>query len=393
MGRARNIGREITRQSGSPVFFLEPDYPCSIDVRSLTSQDLRFLQSFRSWRYRSMTHPNILIFYTDQQRWDALGANGNTDIKTPHLDRLADQGVNFTRYFVQNPVCMPSRISFLTSQYCSQLGIYRNGVPVPPDTLTLASCLANYGYACGNVGKLHFLPHANRDHSDPHPFYGFHYLPISDEPGCYDDAYRAWARQLAPDQMDQISLGLPPARDVWEQQMGRESIVHMEREKKRAIPFAAGDHLTHTAFVADETMRFIDQNRTRPFLAIAGFYSPHSPWITPQKYLDLYDPATLTLPPIPEGWRSPSGRGPIAENELRSVRQGYYAMISEVDHYVGKLLDHLDERGLADNTIVLFVSNHSEYLGDYHTYGKGPPGQDCISRVPCLVRAPVSPLV
>lgn len=142
-------------------------------------------------------------------------------------------------------------------------------------------------------------------------------------------------------------------------------------------------HLTHTAFV---TMRFIDQNQSRPFLAIAGFYSPHSPWITPQKYLDLYNPATLSLPSIPKDWAS--NRPSISETELRSVRQGYYGMISEVDDHVGRLVGHLDDRGLRDNTIVLFISDHGEYLGDHNTYGKGPPGHDCISRVPCIVRFP-----
>jgi len=335
-----------------------------------------------------MDRPNILILYTDQQRWDALGANGNTEIKTPNLDRLASEGANFNRYFVQNPVCMPSRLSFLTSQYCSQTGVYRNGVPVHEDTPTLATYLSNYGYTCGNIGKLHFLPHANRDHMDPHPKFGFDHMVISDEPGPYEDAYRAWAREKAPDQMDRISLGLPPAREMWERQMGREDIVHPEREKKCAVPFAADDGLTHTAFVADETARFIDQNVNNPFLAIAGFYSPHSPWIVPQQYLDEYDPASLSLPEIPDGWQAPNNRKPISEEELRSVRQGYYAMITEVDHYVGKLLDQLDRLNLSDKTIVFFVSDHGEYLGDYHTYGKGSPGQDCISRVPCIVRAP-----
>ena len=80
-----------------------------------------------------MPRPNILILYTDQQRWDALGVNGNPDIKTPNLDRLASEGVNFPRFFVQNPVCMPSRISMLSSRYPSSLGIYQNGTPVPLD--------------------------------------------------------------------------------------------------------------------------------------------------------------------------------------------------------------------------------------------------------------------
>ena len=93
-----------------------------------------------------MSRPNVLILYTDQQRWDALGANGNAEIKTPNLDRLASEGTNFQNYFVQNPVCMPSRVSFLTSQYCSQLGVFQNGISVPEDTPTLATYLSNYGY-------------------------------------------------------------------------------------------------------------------------------------------------------------------------------------------------------------------------------------------------------
>ena len=141
-----------------------------------------------------MKRPNMLILYTDQQRWDALGVNGNDEIITPNLDALAARGRNFSHHFVQNPVCMPSRVSMLSSQYPSTLGITRMGAPVPEDTLTLPRVLKQYGYRTANIGKLHFLPHANRDHSRPHPAYGFDYLEIADEPGVYADAYRAWAR-------------------------------------------------------------------------------------------------------------------------------------------------------------------------------------------------------
>ena len=150
--------------------------------------------------------PNILLLMTDQQRWDAVGANGNPEIKTPHLDRMASQGASFDHFFVQNPVCMPSRVSMLTGQYCSTLRIFQNGAPVPEDTVTLPMLLGNYGYRSANIGKLHFLPHADRDHRDVHPPYGFDHLEISDEPGCYEDAYRAWVRKTAPDQLDLISL-------------------------------------------------------------------------------------------------------------------------------------------------------------------------------------------
>ena len=336
-----------------------------------------------------MPRPNILILYTDQQRWDALGANGNADIKTPNLDRLASEGVNFPRFFVQNPVCMPSRVSLLSSRYPSSLGIYQNGTTVPEDTLVLPTMLRNYGYHSGNLGKLHFLCHADRDHAEPHPPYGFDTLVISDEPGCYDDAYRAWVRDRAPDQLDHISLGLPPARAQWEAIMGAQpGIVHPDRLRRCGVPFPGDDGLTHTAFVADQTMEFIRRHRNGPFMAIGGFYSPHSPWVTPQRFLDLYDPQTLSLPAMSEGWTPPPNREPVPEDEVRSIRQGYYGMVSEVDHHVGEILDCLDREGLAENTIVIFTADHGEYLGDYHQFGKGGPGVDCISRVPFMVRWP-----
>jgi len=130
-----------------------------------------------------MRRPNILLLSTDQWRWDALGANGNPNVQTPNLDRLADEGTNFDHYFVQNPVCMPSRVSFLTGQYPSTLGITHMGVPVPAATVTLPTLLRPYGYTSANIGKLHFLPHANRDHREPHPSYGFDHLEVADEPG------------------------------------------------------------------------------------------------------------------------------------------------------------------------------------------------------------------
>jgi arylsulfatase A-like enzyme len=340
-----------------------------------------------------MDRPNILLLYTDQQRWDALGANGNPDIQTPHLDRLARQGLNLDRFFVQNPVCMPSRVSMLTGQYPATLGIVRNGVPVPQSTVALPHLLRNYGYASANIGKLHFLPHANRDHRDVHPSYGFDHLEISDEPGCYEDAYRAWVRRKAPDQLGQISVGLPPATEVWQGTMGiDDGIQHPEqRFPKEPIPFAADSDLTHSAFVAEQTMAYLcahGAQRRAPFFLIAGFYSPHSPWVAPQQFIDLYDPETLTLPALPAAIDAQRTRGAFSDRELRAARQGYYAMVSEVDHHVGRILDCLEALELAENTIVVFTSDHGEWLGEHLRYGKGYPGHDCVTRVPCIVRWP-----
>ena len=332
-----------------------------------------------------MKRPNILILYTDQQRFDALGCNGNCDIQTPRLDEMAREGVNFERYYVQNPVCMPSRVSFLSGQYPGTLGITHMGVPVPENTVTLPRYLHNYGYTSGNIGKLHFLPHANRDHREIHPSYGFDCLEISDEPGCYADAYRAWVARRAPDQLDLVSCGLPPATQTWQTEMGvRDGIVHpAQREPLEAQAFRARSDLTHTAFIAEQTLEFVRQNRERPFLCIAGFYSPHAPWIAPQEFLDIYDPATFDLPTFPADFA-----GRPDDDELRRARHGYYAMISEVDHHCGRILDELDNLGLRDETIVIFTADHGEWLGQHGKYGKGFPAHDVVSRVPCLVRWP-----
>ena len=337
-----------------------------------------------------MDRPNILLIYTDQQRWDALGINGNADIKTPNLDQLGDEGLNFDRFFVQNPVCMPSRISMLSGLYPSTLGILRNGVPVSEDTTTLPHLLHNYGYHCANIGKLHFLPHANRDHRDPHPAYGFDHLEISDEPGCYEDAYRAWVSRKAPEEMDAISVGLPPATSIWQKTMQVDDGIHHpdERFPKEAIPFGSRSDLTHSAFVAEQTMAYVEQHRDEPFFCIAGFYSPHSPWVAPQTFIDLYDPESLALPEFPLEANARRSEAAFSDQELRAARQGYYAMVSEVDHHVGRILACLEELGLAENTIVVFTSDHGEWLGEHLRYGKGYPGHDCVSRVPMIVRWP-----
>jgi len=333
-----------------------------------------------------MKRPNILILYTDQQRWDALGANGNPEILTPHLDRLAAQSVSFDNCFVQNPVCMPSRISFLTGQYPSQLGITHMGVPVPEDTPTLPRLLGGSGYFCANIGKLHFLPHSNRDHRLPHPDYGFDYLAVSDEPGCYEDAYRAWVRRIAPEELGNLSPGLPPAAAVWQDTMGIcDGIQHpIDRLPMKAVPFAGRSDLSHSAFVGETTREFLATPPPQPFLCIAGFYSPHDPWIVSNEYLNKYDPSNLTLSQTLD---EETFNG---VNNHRSIKHGYYAMVSEVDQQVGGILAALERSGQADNTIIIFTSDHGEWLGLRGKYGKGYPGDDSVSRVPLLIRFPSS---
>lgn len=337
-----------------------------------------------------MGQPNILILYTDQQRYDALGCQGNPHIRTPVLDRLAADGLRADHYFVNHPVCMPSRVSFLTGKYPSSLGIYTNGTNVPAHWLTLPRILRAGGYRCANIGKLHFLNHANRDHRRMHPDYGFDHLEISDEPGCYEDAHRAFVRTVAPDQLDKISYGLPPMAELWQKHFSGPAIAHPQRKVWGARASSCRDDVTHTAFVATRTIDFIQRQAraAQPFLAIAGFYSPHDPWIAPQRFLDLYNPAALPLPAMPEHLFAQRPAHLPDEAAVRSIVHGYYAMVSEVDHHVGRILTALEETDQAENTLVLFTSDHGEWLGEHWRFGKGYPGHDAVSRVPFIVRWP-----
>ncbi|MCG3177870.1 MAG: Multifunctional alkaline phosphatase superfamily protein [Phycisphaerae bacterium] len=337
-----------------------------------------------------MKRPNILLIYSDQHRGDCLGSAGHPDVQTPHLDRLAAGGTRYDRCICQNPVCMPSRVSMLSGLYPSTLRITHMGVPVPQDLPTLPKMLGNYGYHSANIGKLHFLPHANRDHREVHPAYGFDHAEISDEPGCYEDNYRAWVRARVPEALDHISPGLPPQTEAWQKAMRiKDGIVHPEvRHEPKPVVFKPGTDLTHSAFVAEQTIEYLRAHRDGPFFCIAGFYSPHSPWVVSQPFLDRYDPAAFALPKFPPGVDARRGPGLCDDAELRSARHGYYGMITELDHHVGRLLDELDTLGVADETIVVYTSDHGEFLGEHLAYGKGYPAPDCISRVPMIVRRP-----
>ena len=335
-----------------------------------------------------MKKPNIIVIYTDQQRWDTIEANGNSVIKTPNLDSLAETGVNFSNCHVQNPLCMSSRISMLTGQYCSSLGLTHMAVTVPPETVTLQKILKSYGYHNGLIGKLHFLPHSNRDHRALHPPYDFHHMELSDEPGCYEDAYRAWVRRKAPDQLDDISVGLPPVAAQWQRLLGfRDGIKHPERMRYGARAFPARSDTSHSAFVGEQTIEYIRSRGDAPFFCFSGFYSPHSPWVAPQEYLDIYRDEEMPLPNYPPDY-PPSGEKQFSDASLRSITRGYYAMISEVDHWIGKILDAIDECGLANDTIVVFTSDHGEWLGEHRRFGKGYWAPDVVSRVPLILRAP-----
>jgi len=324
-----------------------------------------------------MDRPNVLFLYTDQQRADTIRAAGNPHILTPNLDRLAEQGVLLDNAFCNSPVCMPSRQSMLSGRYPSTVGCRWNGVEMPEDVPTIATILKPHGYHTANIGKLHFKNHSNRDHRGPHPAYGFDTLILSDEPGCYDDAYIEWVGAQDPAQVEECRCSTPPA---WT----GEPVRKHPRRVFQPYVFEGREDLTHSAFVASETADFIRRHREEPFFCIAGFYAPHAPINPPQRFVDVYDPAVLPLPAMNEG----EDLFGLSDDEWRRVKAYYYALVSHVDDQVGRILDALDETGLRENTIVIFTADHGEHLGDHGRVAKGAPGFDSCAHVPLVLSYP-----
>lgn len=327
--------------------------------------------------------PNVLILYTDQQRKDSLSCY-NPLAHTPNLDCLAESGARLDQYFVNAPVCMPSRMSMLSGKYCSGIGIGQNGYAYPKDENPLNGFVKPYGYDTAQIGKLHFKPHAKRNHKNPTEKYGFDTFILSDEPGCYDDAYTKWVEMKAPEQLDEVRTGLPPEAYHYNQP----EYSTQGRETHEPYTFQAeGYH--HSDFVTSEICDYIDNKakQEQRFFAIAGFYAPHTPVNPPEKYLDFFDAKEMTLPKIgPENEVMDILKN-LTDDDWKEIIRYYLALVSHVDDCVGKIVKRLKENGIYDETLILFTSDHGEFLGDYGRIQKGMP-YDVILNVPCIISYP-----
>ncbi|GAB3912651.1 sulfatase [Microlunatus endophyticus] len=329
----------------------------------------------------SRSRPNVLLICTDQQRFDALGASGNAEIDTPHLDQLAADGAIFTNCYVQAPVCAPSRASLMTGQYLHNHGLYANGVQLPGSARLLPTALAEAGYDCGLVGKWH-LDACFGDRTEEKPP-GFRVWQWAHDPypGSSENAYHRWLELTHPE----IAVGAEIGTRIDE------------------VPTEA--HYSH--WVGEETVRYLSASRPidRPFFFIANFFDPHHSFGAPKEYVDRYRADQLSgpntvpgeldgKPPIfAEASRaSYAGHAPgyldYSSEELQQIKADYYAMVSLVDDEVSRILTTLDEQGLAEDTVVIFTSDHGEMLGDHQLMLKGPMMYDCAIRVPLLIKWP-----
>lgn len=338
--------------------------------------------------------PNILLLCTDQQRFDALGAYGNSEIDTPHLDRLAAEGALFENCYVQAPVCAPSRASLMTGMYLHNHGLYANGVKIPDGSCMLPEALATAGYDCGLVGKWH-LDACSGGRTEEKPA-GFRVWQWAHDPypGSSENAYHRWLSAAYPDIYADVMN--QPRTD-------RDPVSGVSGARIDQVPAQA--HYSH--WVGEQTIEYLRRasDRDEPFFFISNFFDPHHSFAAPKEYYDRYRPEVLSRPSTiddelrdkPEilteaSEKSYAGNAPGYQEynpqQLQEVKARYYAMVSLVDDEVGRIVATLEQEGLADDTVVIFTSDHGEMLGDHQLMLKGPMLYDSAVKVPLLIRWP-----
>jgi arylsulfatase A-like enzyme len=343
--------------------------------------------------------PNILWYCSDQQRWDTIRALGQAAIETPTLDALAARGVAFERAYTQSPICTPARASFMTSRYPATHHVYRNGNAwFPAHERLVTRIFADAGYDCALAGKLH-LSAAKEYEVRP------------------DDGYRCfwWSHHPTPDAL-----------------RGHDYETWLRHEKKvdpvelwRPIRYFCGPGVPaeyhQTTWCTEMAIRFVTERRDAPWLMSVNPFDPHAPFDAPPEYLAKFDKSAMPLPlfresdlerqkafaaidqqtkvatdprrahqvvRVLEDQHDKIASKPPLGYDAREIRANYYAMIRLIDDQLGRILDVLRDTGQLENTIVVFMSDHGELLGDHGLILKGCRFFDGLVRVPLILSWP-----
>ncbi|HRU04214.1 MAG TPA: sulfatase-like hydrolase/transferase [Candidatus Brocadiia bacterium] len=329
-----------------------------------------------------MSRPNILLITTDQQRWDTLGCYGAPGAHTPNLDRLAAEGTLFEQCYCTNPICTPSRSSMWTGLHLPGHGVYRVHDILPDDKVLFSRRLRDAGYDTALFGKLHVSGHM-WEAERRHPNDGFRvYEWAPDPPGFLgaDTAYLTWLQQRHPE-------------------------VRERFRQRGANPGHLPIEAHFTTWVAERTIAFLEQMREpgKPFFCCMGIFDPHDPYGNHPKEMERLINIEKLAPAVavdePFEGRPESHRrhrdccylGPASEftpQRVAEFRRGYHAAVALVDMQVGRVLDALEGLGMADDTLVIFASDHGDMLGDHGLMVKGGFFYDGSTRVPLIVRGP-----
>ncbi|MBI4908465.1 MAG: arylsulfatase [Acidobacteria bacterium] len=318
------------------------------------------------------TRPNILFVMDDQHRGDCLGAEGNRVIATPNLDRLAKEGIRFRHAYSTTPTCTPARAALLTGLQPwnhGLLGLQAVGAKYP---YTMPQAVRDAGYYTMAIGKLHYSPQRN--------LHGYHQA-LLDESGRigsvdFRSDYRSWFWSAAPNlNPDATGVG-------WNDYKG----------KAYVLP----ERLHPSTWIADCAVRFLETyQRPEPFFLKVSFERPHSPFDPPQRWMDRYADADLPKPQAGQwadkyrqrSWnRDDIWHGDMGA-ETRVSRQAYYGSVSHVDEQIGRVLAALEKRGLLEQTLIVFTSDHGDMTGDQHLWRKSY-AYEPSARIPMILRCP-----
>ena len=325
--------------------------------------------------------PNILLIMTDQQRWDSLGCTGQTAIQTPHLDALAAGGALFEQCYTPNPICTPARAGLFTGKHILGHGVTQLYDVLPADEILFTERLQQAGYHTALFGKLH-VSSGVHEQTKRHPHDGFDVYEYCIEASVgMDSPFNGYVKWLA----ERNPAFLAELRQK------RRGLKHIPREL----------HFTH--WTAEQTIDYINQSDpTQPFFCLMSVFDPHNPYDDyPAEYAARVniEPLQHVIPAAPgddaiyelQQERSLSYLGPaesFSADDILEMRRGYYASLALLDDEVGRVLAALEANGIAQNTLVIFVSDHGDSLGDHGLFVKGVHLYDEAIRVPLLLRWP-----
>ena len=378
--------------------------------------------------------PNFLFFITDQHRADWLGCSGHPVVKTPNIDAIAADGTLFEDFHVALPVCMPNRASLMTGRMPSVHGLRYNGCLLPTRANTFVDVLAAGGYATASIGKSHLQPFTNRpplskkdtverlipeawkpeqdsytkeeptsfdgDKVTPFeaPYYGFQHVDMVTSHGdrC-GGQYGQWFRENMPD---------------WQALHDPANELAHSYTCPQAYRTPVPEHAYPTTWVADRAIDYLEKSSESddPFFAFVSFPDPHHPFNPPGKYWDMYDPDDfdVDLPfeahknPVPpmqhlsDMWKI--GKMPAIpqmpfradDQHIREAKALTAGMITMIDDHIGRIVQTLKDTNQYDNTVIIFTSDHGDYLGDFNLMLKGPLPLASITRVPMIWSDPAT---
>lgn len=319
---------------------------------------------------------NILVLMADQLRRDALGCYGNQIIKTPNLDKLAQGGACFTNAHCPTPICVPSRMSFITGQRASKHHWVTND-PLPgpiPELPTMMTLLNRAGYHTQGIGKMHFFGR----------MYGFHSLQRMEEAVEFraDDDYLLYLKE------HKIRTRYP---------QGLRDLLYYQPQTS-GIP----EEHSQSRWVANQSVKFLRDHKKqrpgKPFFLWSSWIAPHPPFAPCEPYDQMYNPEDFSLPinaerpinSIPQcahGHRSRLENAHLDSDRIRRIKALYAGQVTQVDDCIGQILDELNNLGLTDNTIILFLSDHGDMIGDQGLSQKNVPYAASVN-IPMLLKWP-----